>query len=239
MTTPKVIDISHHNTVQSFLNVRKSGILGVIHKATEGTSYVDDTYAERMNPALDADLCWGAYHFLKHGSVPQQMDHFADNCDIPPGGRVAIDYEDTACTLDDLQQALEALGSCDPTWQIAIYSGHLIKDQVGTKSFPWLQPHSLWLAQYTSGTPSWPKQIWPSWSLWQYTDQGSVSGITPPTDLNAWNGSDENLVLWFEPAETPPKPAPEPTPLVVTVGIEVPKGISVTVTINGQPITGE
>ena len=38
-----VIDLSHHNTVTSFQDAKAAGILGVIHKATEGTIFVDAT----------------------------------------------------------------------------------------------------------------------------------------------------------------------------------------------------
>ncbi|MDQ3746468.1 MAG: glycoside hydrolase family 25 protein, partial [Acidobacteriota bacterium] len=47
-----VIDLSHHNTVTSFQQVKDAGILGVIHKATEGTSFVDPRYTERRTAAL-------------------------------------------------------------------------------------------------------------------------------------------------------------------------------------------
>ncbi len=32
-----VIDLSHYNTVTNFSDVKAGGIVGVIHKATEGT----------------------------------------------------------------------------------------------------------------------------------------------------------------------------------------------------------
>src|SRR3984893_16865817 len=59
-----VIDISHNVTVTDFTLVRRrSNILGVIHKATEGGDYVDQSYSVRRPQAEAAGLLWGAYHF--------------------------------------------------------------------------------------------------------------------------------------------------------------------------------
>src|SRR4030095_899709 len=57
-----VIDISHGVTVSDFASVRRSGILGVIHKATEGGDWVDASYGVRRPEAERAGLLWGAYH---------------------------------------------------------------------------------------------------------------------------------------------------------------------------------
>src|SRR3954467_10845108 len=58
-----VIDISRFVTVSDFRRGRASGILGVIHKATEGGDYTDATCAARRPQAEAAGLLWGTYHF--------------------------------------------------------------------------------------------------------------------------------------------------------------------------------
>ena len=46
--TPRVVDLSHHNTDDGseidYRKVKADGIWGVIYKATEDTDYVDPTY---------------------------------------------------------------------------------------------------------------------------------------------------------------------------------------------------
>lgn len=54
-----VVDISHHNTVTSFQEAKNSGILGVIHKATEGLQFVDANYDGRRVLATSVGLFWG------------------------------------------------------------------------------------------------------------------------------------------------------------------------------------
>src|SRR4029453_5269159 len=58
-----VIDLSRSVTVTNFGQVRQSGILGVIHKASEGGDYADTACAGRRSQAEAAGLLWGAYHF--------------------------------------------------------------------------------------------------------------------------------------------------------------------------------
>jgi len=62
---PFVVDLSHHNDVTDFSKVKAAGIVGVIHKSTEGTGFADKMYAVRRGHAIDAGLLWGAYHFLR------------------------------------------------------------------------------------------------------------------------------------------------------------------------------
>lgn len=222
------IDLSHHNTVDDFQAVYDSGIVGVIHKATQGTGFVDDDYARRQIEALSVGLKWGAYHFLEHGDVEEQMFFFVAIACLPPGSRVAIDYEDPDVTLDDLDRAVRWLAENAPDLQVAIYGGSLLKQQIGGDYYGVFAQYPLWLAQYTEGEPSWPKNTWPQWTLWQYTDCADVPGIDGPVDGNYFNGSAENCALWFGPVAVEPVDLPE-----VIIAIDVPEGVEVTVIVNG------
>src|SRR5882724_9285323 len=63
-----VIDISHHNTISSFGDVAKSGVLAVVHKATQGTRLIDPTLQTHRSQIEKAGLLFGAYHFGTAGS---------------------------------------------------------------------------------------------------------------------------------------------------------------------------
>ena len=74
---PLVIDIYHGDPVQDFARVKAAGIVGVIHKASQGGAVVDQSYASRRKLALAAGLKWGAYHFFDFTASPvAQADHF-------------------------------------------------------------------------------------------------------------------------------------------------------------------
>ncbi|MFZ1152332.1 MAG: GH25 family lysozyme [Xanthobacteraceae bacterium] len=49
--------------------VKAAGIAGIIHKAAEGVGFTDKLYADRRVRALGVGLLWGAYHFLRPGSI--------------------------------------------------------------------------------------------------------------------------------------------------------------------------
>lgn len=235
MSDPIFVDLSHWNPTPDWAKLKAGGVTGVILKATEGTSYVDPTFVERYAAALDAGLAVASYHFLKHGDATAQMQAYLAAVQPRPGERMIIDYEDEACTLGDLREAVVALTGAGV--EVTVYSGHLIKDQLGSKYDDTLAATSLWVAQYTSAaSPTWPGGTWDTWSLWQYTDKAQVAGIGQPVDGNRFNGSDEQALKWLNPAVAP-QPEPGPVDVVdVLVRVDVSPGLTWAVEINGQKV---
>src|SRR3954469_16389204 len=89
-----VIDISHNVRVSDFNLVRKSNILAVIHKATEGGDWVDPSYTDRRGQAEAAGLMWGAYHFgTRQYSGTRQAQAFLAVTRPGPRTLVALDFE--------------------------------------------------------------------------------------------------------------------------------------------------
>jgi GH25 family lysozyme M1 (1,4-beta-N-acetylmuramidase) len=125
-------------------------------------------------------------------------------------GLYAADHEDEGVSLDNLKTFLHEVKRLTGKSPI-IYSGHVLKEQLGDRRDSELSQYRLWLAQYTSGTPSWPKATFPQWWLWQYTEHGKCDGIPGDSegnlDLNKYIGTEQQLIdEWRE--EVPPKPAP-------------------------------
>ena len=95
MQTNAVIDLSHFNVAPDFEKARNDGILGVIHKATQGPMFVDETYIARRDAARAAGMLWGAYHFgtgASHGA--EQADFFLDFVGMDPGTLLVLDFEE-------------------------------------------------------------------------------------------------------------------------------------------------
>jgi lysozyme len=205
MRTPLnvVIDLSHHNKSPDFQKAKAAGIVGVIHKASEGLTYVDPTYAGNRRKALAAGLLWGAYHFGSGGNPAGQADHFLDVVAPGPADLLVLDFEESfsgpTMTLQEARQfivRIQARVGRSP----GLYSGSHIKQLLGSRHDPILVQCFLWLAQY-GDTPVVPAN-WPTWTLWQYTD-GSM-GPLPHTvagighcDRSKFNGTLSNLKrLW-------------------------------------------
>jgi lysozyme len=89
-----VIDISHNVAVTDFNLVRRSNILGVIHKATEGGDWFDPSYGTRRRQAEAAGLLWGGYHFgTRQYSGEQQAAAFLSAVQPGPRTLMALDIE--------------------------------------------------------------------------------------------------------------------------------------------------
>jgi lysozyme len=74
--TNAVIDLSHFNQNPDFNLAKGDGLLGVIHKTTQGTSRFDPTYIAHRDAARAAGLLWGAYHFGTGADGLEQAEFF-------------------------------------------------------------------------------------------------------------------------------------------------------------------
>src|SRR5574337_768953 len=117
---PFVIDISHHNTVKDFGLVKASGIVGVIHKASQGKAYADPDYDARRFHAETAGLLWGAYHFNTGDNIKSQVAHFLTRANPDDKTLLVLDYEDNRLSQMNIEQAVEFL--------------HEVEAQVGRKA---------------------------------------------------------------------------------------------------------
>jgi lysozyme len=191
---PKVIDLSHNNTVAKDLQPAKAaGVLGVIHKVTQGEAMTDNTAKGRYQLAKNAGLLWGTYHFLAPGDIGRQIAYFLKKTEqlavIDDDTLIACDFERTIPLIDVLHflQAIEKATGREPV----LYSGNYLKDAGGAPACPPLVRYRLWMPQYG------PKAVLPkgfdkAW-LWQYTDKGKVAGIGGNVDLNHYEGTDQQL----------------------------------------------
>ncbi|MEJ2694579.1 MAG: glycoside hydrolase family 25 protein, partial [Candidatus Thiodiazotropha sp.] len=150
-----IIDLSHHNQVSDFSAIRAAGILGVIHKATQGTGYTDPAYADRRTAALDAGLLWGAYHFADASDATEQADHFLSTVDPTASDLLVLDMEQnysegqpapsmSIAGAETFTQRIERQTGRFP----GLYSGSYIKELLGDEKNPLLANCWFWLAQY-------------------------------------------------------------------------------------------
>jgi lysozyme len=71
-----IVDLSHHNGNVDLVQAQAAGTVRVIHKATQGTTFVDPMYQTNRDKAKQAGLFWGAYHFGEGADGVEQADHF-------------------------------------------------------------------------------------------------------------------------------------------------------------------
>lgn len=206
---PKVVDLSHHNTVEmengawvGFSKLRSAGYVGIINKATQGISFVDMSYAKRRKPALDTGFLYGAYHYLDNTPIAAQVDNFLTHAAPDKHTLLALDHETRGVSLDDARLFLELVQRAIGRYPW-LYSGFLVKEQIGAKVDPFWQGIRLWLSHY-SDNPKWPP-TWAKPTLWQFTGDGvgpephEAPGIIirGGCDINSFDGTDSELAaIW-------------------------------------------
>lgn len=193
-----VIDLSHFNTVVGFPEVKAGGIVGVIHKATQGTGWMDPTYASRKAQALAAGLWWGAYHFGVNEDGAAQARYFLSK--VNPGSQdlLALDFEEnpsSQMSIDQAEQFVTEIFNQTGRYP-GFYSDALAGNMLGGSVNSVLANCWFWRAEYGGSAPSVPP-TWSNWTMWQYTSSGSVSGIGGECDRDTFNGTMDGLSrLW-------------------------------------------
>jgi lysozyme len=206
-----VVDLSHHNGNVDFAQAQADGIVGIIHKATQGTSFVDPLYRSRSEPAKAAGLLWGAYHFGTGADGIEQADFFLRTVQPGPGPDVllVLDLEANgqgpSMTLDEARAFVTHIQSITGQWP-GLYAGHYLKSLLGSAQDPVLGSCWFWLSQY--GPTAVVPPAWPTWTMWQYTDGAlgpdphEVAGIGR-CDRDMFNGSSGDLVQLWTPSVSP------------------------------------
>lgn len=193
--TPNVVDLSHYDNVTDWDAVKAFGILGVINKATEGTGMTDKTFAIRRAPCVQRSILYGAYHFLRPGNPVDQAGHFLNETVPQDNFLLALDHEDPKVPLSAAKQFMIEVKSHIGRFPI-LYSGFLIKQQLGQTKDPFWAGIKLWLSHYNQN-PSWPP-CWDKPWLWQFTGDGvgpvphNIHGITiggSGIDINTFCGT--------------------------------------------------
>jgi lysozyme len=199
-----IIDLSHHNKSVDLATVKTTEITAIIHKATQGTNFVDPRYQERKAQALKLGFLWGSYHFGTGVNSIAQADHFLEVVKPGPQDLLVLDFEENpkGTTMDLLQahNFVEHIYNCIGRYP-GLYSGIHVKTLVGQKQKDLVLTKCwLWLSQY--GPKAVVPPTWDYWTMWQYTD--GVKGPHPHSvdgigccDRSKFNGDLDHLrKLW-------------------------------------------
>jgi lysozyme len=245
------IDVSHYQNVINWSQVPGAGKQFVVIQATVGETYVDPTYATNHAGARGVGLPVAAYHFAWPLTLPNdaviQADWFAQNAALLPGDLVpALDLEQTGgLSPTDLQAWVGA-------WLAEVYARLGVRPMIYTSPNFWANAMGdtsmfadqgyavLWVAHWSTSSPSIPGNSWGGhgWTFWQYSNCGSVAGITGCVDLDRYNGSAlTGLAFNYQPLPpiAPPTPPPNAPPMLagVTPATVAAGGGDLSITIQG------
>ena len=193
-TTTKGIDVSKWQGTINWSSVKAAGVHYAFIRLSDGASYKDPKFATNWSAAKAAGVIRGAYQFFRPAqSVTTQADMMIAAIgtytpgDLPP----VIDVEDDgglapSTVATRVRQWVDRVHAALGVTPIVYTGKYFWRDEVGSPASFAGTP--LWIAQYTSLCPDLPAP-WTRWTFWQYTDKGSVAGISGPVDTNRFNGT--------------------------------------------------
>jgi lysozyme len=221
--TNAVIDISHHNGSLDLSIAQNAGIVGVIQKATQGTTFSDPSYQPNYGQAQRLGLMWGAYHFGNGDDGVSQAGFFLNTVQPAATTLLVLDFESnkagSSMSLQDAKDFVTHIKLVTGNWP-GLYGGSYLKENLGSQADPTLQNCWLWLAQY--GPTAVLPPGWSNWTLWQYLDGQVVSDPNPivgigPCDRDYYVGSLADLqTRWATGSLANSNPLSSPASLVAS-----------------------
>lgn len=178
------IDVSHYQGTIDWGKVVKGANISYAYlKATEGQSYVDDTYAYNLAEARRAGLSVGSYHFYRPNVSPRdQFENMVSNIkpeeqDLAPiidiEHRGSVSEDRFISDLKELIALVEQYYGCKPL--LYSYQNFYNRHFSGLfKGYHWM------IAKYQDEEPVLSDGR--DYIMWQYTSKGRIDGIRGNVD---------------------------------------------------------
>ncbi|HVF72338.1 MAG TPA: glycoside hydrolase family 25 protein [Chthoniobacterales bacterium] len=221
-----VVNMSHYDLMRvDFEQMKREGVVGVIHEATYPPRVRDAYYGPRQTAATRAGLLWGAYHFANATDPIRQAEHFLGVVESsyrgpgiqPSGVLLVLDFEKNGhypggtMTVSQAARFVERIKQRTGKYPGVYGSDYRLKavlnaPGVNQADKAILGNCWLWIANYhhlpTANSP------WSNWRLWQYTGDG-ICDLRPRStypiraaniakaERNIFRGSNEALAAWW------------------------------------------
>lgn len=179
------IDVSAWQGDIDFNQVKNSGIHIVYIKSSEGFNLIDPNFEQNYTNAKNAGLNIGFYHYVTARNTNEAVEQAKFFVSTVSGKsadcKLVMDFESfgdlTVTEINQIaltfMQSVQNLSNKD----VAIYSNAYN----ASNTFYNLTNYPLWVADYEVDEP-YVTNNWNYWSGWQYTDQGSIPGISGYVD---------------------------------------------------------
>jgi GH25 family lysozyme M1 (1,4-beta-N-acetylmuramidase) len=246
------VDVSHWQGSISWTKVKSAGMQFAFMKATESTTYTDVRFTTNWAGAKSAGIYRGAYHFARPAAgtaIPQakyfvsKVGSFKGAGTLPPvldleaSGGMSVSGLRT-WTTNWLETVEDLTGRRPIIYVSPAFWEHYLGNSTAFTKYP------LWIAHYGVSSPRVPGG-WKSWTFWQRTSSGSVSGISGNVDMNKFSGTSAQLAALAltsggSDAPVPPGPtvpAATATALTMTPSTTAAPAINAPVTFTGTLTT--
>lgn len=165
----------------------------VFIRATAGKDKTDTHFRKNWKSSKENGLIRGAYHYYRpNENSIQQAANFINTVklqkgDFPP----VLDIENLPKTqsIDSLKVGLKRwLTKIEKHYNVKpiIYSGESYYKDFLAEEF---KGYTFWIANYNFFV----EDLKDHWTIWQFTEKGTVPGIEGPVDINIYNGTPKML----------------------------------------------
>lgn len=184
------IDVSHHNPILNWIEVKNEDVNFAYIKATEGVTHEDRNYPYNYKLAKENNVKIGSYHFYNFGlSGREQAKHFIRIAKCEPGDLIpAIDVEhspfnpyskDTAFVKSVIKE-LQVMEN-------EVYEYYGVRPMIYTN----MDCYKLYIKDHFPENPIWisslskePSDDVRNWVIWQFSHQGKLASHDGDIDLN-------------------------------------------------------
>ena len=182
MATLKVIDVSYHNGTIDWAKVKAAGIDGAILRCGYGmdqTNQDDKQYRRNADECTRLGIPFGIYLYSYADSIAKAQS------EAQHALRLAKGYKLSYPIYYDLEQAGTESGAverarvfCEAIEAAGYWAGIYANKHWWDNYLPGLTEYTRWVARYNNTLGM------DNVDMWQYTSDGSVSGISGRVDMN-------------------------------------------------------
>ncbi len=195
------VDVSEYQGAIDWTVIERQNIQFAFIRATEGSGYVDATFAANWDAVAGTDILAGAYHFFSFDSgadtqaanfmaaVPVDRPMLPPVVDVELYGKHRQNPPEAEVVRQELSEMLR-----------------LLEDYYGVKPILYAtqKAYILYLADHFEGHPIWIRDVFftphlpdeREWAFWQYSDKGQLDGYAGEEkyiDLNVYAGSPDEI----------------------------------------------
>jgi lysozyme len=188
------VDVSTYQGTIAWAQVKAAKIDFAFARISDGTTHPDAQFASNWQGMKSAGLVRGAYQYFRAsqdaaGQANLVVSSLATAGGLLPGDLpVVLDLE----TADG--QSESTIEAHVQTWLVAVAAqtgrAPIVYTSLGTYPVTTsaFASYPLWVADWTTACPAMPNG-WSDWKFWQYSDTGSVPGISGAVDLDEFDGT--------------------------------------------------
>lgn len=195
------IDVSKWQGAIDWGGVSQSGVVYAFVRASDGVTGIDAQFDANWKGAKANGIIRGVYQYFEPASdATEQAKVLVDMVNAAGG----FEQGDLPAVID-----VETMGGQSAsvvmakvhTWIDYVQAATQRRPIVYTGSYFWddnglddtVSSYPLWTAHYTSNPCPLTSSAWTKWTFWQYTDSGSVTGISGGVDSDVFDGTPDDL----------------------------------------------